>query len=47
MNSKNGKFKSRISDNDSNILNNELYEENIGYDIPSTYRINNISEKKK
>ena len=45
MNSKNGKFKSRISDNDSNILNNELYEENIGYDIPSTYRINNISEK--
>ena len=45
MNSKNVKFKGRISDNDSNILNNELYEENIGYDIPSTYRINNISEK--
>ena len=46
MNSKNGKFKKRISNNNSNNnINNELYEENLGYDIPSTYRNNNNSEE--
>ena len=44
MNSKNGKPKRRISNNNSNNINNDLYEENYGYDIPSTYRNNNITD---
>ena len=45
MNSKNGKSKKRISNNNSNIINNELYEENYGYDVPSTYRNNDITDE--
>jgi hypothetical protein len=44
MNTKNGKSKKRISNNNSNIINNELYEENYGYDVPSTYRNNDITD---
>ena len=45
MNTKNGKSKKRISNNNSNIINNELYEENYGYDVPSTYRNNDITDE--
>ena len=45
MNTKNEKSKKRISNNNSNIINNELYEENYGYDIPSTYRNNDITDE--
>ena len=45
MDTKNGKSKKRISNNNSNIINNELYEENYGYDVPSTYRNNDITDK--
>ena len=45
MNTKNGKSKKRILNNNSNIINNELYEENYGYDVPSTYRNNDITDE--
>ncbi len=45
MNTKNEKSKKRISNNNSNIINNELYEENYGYDVPSTYRNNDITDE--
>ena len=45
MNTKNGKSKKRISNNNSNIINNELNEENYGYDVPSTYRNNDITDE--
>ena len=45
MNTKNGKSKKRISNNNSNMINNELYEENYGYDVPSTYRNNDITDE--
>ena len=45
MNTKNGKSKKRISNNNSNIINNELYEENYGLDVPSTYRNNDITDE--
>jgi len=45
MNTKNGKSQKRISNNSSNIINNELYEENYGYDVPSTYRNNDITDE--
>ena len=45
MNSKNGKPQRRISNNNSNNINNNLYEENYGYDVPSTYRNNNITDE--
>ena len=45
MDTKNGKSKKRISNNNSNIINNELYEENYGYDVPSTYRNNDITDE--
>ena len=45
MNTKNGKSQKRISNNSSNIINNELYEENYGYDVPSTYRNNDNTDE--
>ena len=45
MNTKNGKSKKRILNNNSNIINNELYEENYGYDVSSTFRNNNMTDE--
>ena len=45
MNTKNGKSQKIISNNSSNIINNELYEENYGYDVPSTYRNNDNTDE--
>ena len=41
MNRKNAKSDRRISNN----MNNELYEENYGYDVSSTFRNNNMTDE--
>ena len=41
MNRKNAKSDKRISNN----MNNELYEENYGYDVSSTFRNNNMTDE--
>ena len=46
MNKKNGKYKRSISNNNlNNNVSNDLYEENYGYDVSSTYRNANLTEE--